>query len=136
MLHFGHTASLNRFNINQYGYIWIGRGVLRTVYRQKCCHNKRTYTSNKSVGAPVLHAIRTRFVNYNTCSSQPYITGWGVGARFNSICIGLIHIMVYFPIDSHRLSTRLCEKKGFFKRFDFQKKRFLQQKKRFSVPNG
>ena len=35
-----------------------------------------------------------------------------------------------------RLSTRLCEKKGFFKRFDFQKKRFLQQKKRFSVPNG
>ena len=36
----------------------------------------------------------------------------------------------------NRLSTRLCEKKGFFKRFDFQKKRFLQQKKRFSVPNG
>ena len=30
-----------------------------------------------------------------------------------------------------RLSTRLCEKKGFFKRFDFQKKRFLQQKKGF-----
>ena len=38
--------------------------------------------------------------------------------------------------DMGRLSTRLCEKKGFFKRFDFQKKRFLQQKKRFSVPNG
>ena len=38
--------------------------------------------------------------------------------------------------NSNRLSTRLCEKKGFFKRFDFQKKRFLQQKKRFSVPNG
>ena len=37
---------------------------------------------------------------------------------------------------TNRLSTRLCEKKGFFKRFDFQKKRFLQQKKRFSVPNG
>ena len=27
--------------------------------------------------------------------------GWGIGARFNSCCIGLIHIMVYFPIDSH-----------------------------------
>ena len=38
--------------------------------------------------------------------------------------------------NNNRLSTRLCEKKGFFKRFDFQKKRFLQQKKRFSVPNG
>ena len=33
-------------------------------------------------------------------------------------------------INSSRLSTQLCEKKGFFKRFDFQKKRFLQQKKK------
>ena len=30
-----------------------------------------------------------------------------------------------------RLSTRLCEKKGFFKRFDFQKKGFCNKKKGF-----
>ena len=33
--------------------------------------------------------------------------------------------------DCSRLSTRLCGKKGFLKRFNFQKERFLQLKKVF-----
>ena len=33
-------------------------------------------------------------------------------------------------ISYHRLSTQLCEKKGFFKRFDFQKKKVFATKKK------
>ena len=29
------------------------------------------------------------------------MSGWGIRARFNSCCVGLTHIMVYFPIDIH-----------------------------------
>ena len=58
------------------------------------------------------------------------------GDRENWATARTRHLANHPPEEKDRLSTRLCEKKGFFKRFDFQKKRFLQQKKRFSVPNG
>ena len=38
---------------------------------------------------------------FGTESRVCEFSGWGIGARFNSRCIGLTHIMVYFPIDSH-----------------------------------
>ena len=65
---------------------------------------------------------------------------FGTEDHYLALCAAAVFETVihknYYLDDIYRLSTRLCEKKGFFKRFDFQKKRFLQQKKRFSVPNG
>ena len=45
--------------------------------------------------------------------------------------INIVPISKYSLNATIRLSTRLCEKKGFFKRFDFQKKGFATKKKVF-----
>ena len=50
-------------------------------------------------------------------------------------CISFYILCKYSTSITHqytvnRLSTRLCEKKGFFKRFDFQKKKVFATKKK------
>ena len=86
-------------------------GAVGTLYKAICQHRYFTWRLHFREHTTLLEA--TRLQKLYTCAS-----------------CNRIYLYIF------RLSTRLCEKKGFFKRFDFQKKRFLQQKKRFSVPNG